>query len=293
MEFISKVTTPIVSVLSFSTKIMLRLLGIKPTSEPAVTEEEIKILIDQGRQSGVFEDVEQEIVERVFRLSDRTVNSLMTHRSEMIWLDAEDPLEDNIRKIIASGHSNFVVCEGELDLVIGILKVKDLLSEYASGHTVSVKTALQMPPFVPEGMNALEVLERLRQVKSPLALVVDEYGTIAGMFTLTDVLEAIVGDIPGIDEEGEAEATQREDGSWLLDGMMSVDELQMLLDLDELPEEEIGYETVGGLFMAQLGRIPVDGDKFEWHNLRFEVMDMDGHRVDKVLVVPVAPSTDL
>ena len=290
MEFVAKVTRPIVSLLSFSTEIILRLLGIKPAREPAVTEEEVKILIDQGRQSGVFEDVEQEIVERVFRLSDRTVNSLMTHRSEMVWLDAEDPLEENIKKIIASGHSNFVVCEGELDRVLGILKVKDLLSEYAGGDSVSIRAGLQMPPFVPEGMNALEVVERLRQVKSPLALVVDEYGTIAGMVTLTDVLEAIVGDIPGIDEEGEAEATQREDGSWLLDGMMAVDELQMLLDLDELPEEDMNYDTVGGLFMAQLGRIPIVGDKFEWHDLHFEVMDMDGHRVDKVLVMPMPPA---
>jgi len=292
MEFVAKVAKPLVSLLSFSTEILVRLLGIKPTSEPSITEEEIKILIEQGRLSGIFEDVEQEIVERVFRLSDRTVNSLMTHRSEMVWLDAEDPLEVNIKKIVASGHSNFLVCEGEIDHVLGILQVKDLLSEYASGQPVSIKTALQMPPFVPEGMNALKVLERLRQVKAPLAVVVDEYGTIAGMFTLTDVLEAIVGEIPGTDKEGEAKATHREDGSWLLDGMMSVDELQMLLDLDELPEEDVNYDTVGGLFMAQLGRIPMVGDKFEWHDLHFEVMDMDGHRVDKVLIMPVKPSAD-
>lgn len=290
MEFVAKIARPVVSLLSFSTEILVRLLRIRPTSEPAITEEEVKILIEQGRQTGIFEDVEQEIVERVFRLSDRTVNSMMTHRSEMVWLDVEDTLEENIKKIVASGHSNFIVCEGDLDRVLGILKVKDLLSEYAGGHAVSIKTALQMPPFVPEGMNALEVVERLRQVKSPLALVVDEYGTIAGMVTLTDVLEAIVGDIPGLDDEGEAEATQREDGSWLLDGMMSVDELQLLLDLDELPEEDMNYDTVGGLFMAQLGRIPVVGDKFQWHNLHFEVMDMDGHRVDKVLIMPMPPT---
>jgi putative hemolysin len=290
MEFFAKIARPVVSLLSFSTEILVRLLRIKPTSEPAITEEEVKILIEQGRQTGIFEDVEQEIVERVFRLSDRTVNSMMTHRSEIVWLDVEDPLEQNIKMIVASGHSNYVVCEGDLDQVLGILKVKDLLSEYAGGHAVSIETGLQMPPFVPEGMNALEVVERLRQVKSPLALVVDEYGTIAGMVTLTDVLEAIVGDIPGLDDEGEAEATQREDGSWLLDGMMSVDELQLLLDLDELPEEEMNYDTVGGLFMAQLGRIPVVGDKFQWHNLHFEVMDMDGHRVDKVLIMPMPPT---
>jgi len=289
MQFVATITKPFVSVLSFSTEITLRLMGIKPASEPTVTEEEVKILIDQGRESGVFEDVEQEIVERVFRLSDRTVNSLMTHRSEMVWLDTEDPLEENINKIISSGHSNFVVCKGGVDQVIGVLRAKDLLREYAAGRSVSIPASLQMPPFVPQGMNALEVVDRLRQDRSPVALIVNEYGDIDGMVTLTDVLEAIVGDLPALDVDGEPEAMQREDGSWLLDGMMSVDELQMLLDLDELPDDSDDYDTVGGLFMAQLGRIPAVGDKFEWHDIRFEVMDMDGHRVDKVLVMPVKP----
>src|SRR5215207_4253057 len=269
MEFVAKVAKPLVSLLSFSTEILVRLLGINPTSEPSITEEEIKILIEQGRLSGIFEDVEQEIVERVFRLSDRTVNSLMTHRSEMAWLDVEDPLEENINKILASGHSNFVVCKGNFDKVIGILRAKDLLREYAAGRSVAIPESLPMPPFVPEGMKALEVVARLRHDKSPVALIVDEYGTIDGMVTLTDVLEAIVGDIPALDADGEPESTRREDGSWLLDGMMPVDELQMLLDLDELPDDSDEYDTLGGLFMAQMGRIPTAGDKFEWNDLRF------------------------
>src|SRR5215211_9408254 len=289
MEFVSRIARPLVSLLSFSTEVLVRFLRIKPTSEPAITEEEITILIEQGRETGVFEDVEQEIVERVFRLSDRTVNSLMTHRSQMVWLNAEDPLGENINKIISSGHSNFVVCKGDMDQVIGILRAKDLLREYAAGRSVSIPASLQMTPFVPQGMNALEVVGRLRQDRSPVALIVNEYGEIDGMVTLTDVLEAIVGDLPALDVDGEPEAMQREDGSWLLDGMMSVDELQMLLDLDELPDDSDDYDTVGGLLMAQLGRIPAVGDKFEWHDIRFEVMDMDGHRVDKVLVMPVKP----
>jgi putative hemolysin len=289
MNFISKVATPLVSLLSFSTEILVRVLRIKPTSEPAITEEEVKILIEQGRQTGIFEDVEQEIVERVFRLSDRTVNSLMTHRSEIVWLDVENPLEENIKKILASGHTNFVVCKGNFDKVIGILRAKDLLRDYAAGRSIAIPTSLPMPPFVPEGTKALEVVARLRHNKSPVALIVDEYGTIDGMVTLTDVLEAIVGDIPALDDEGEPAAVQREDGSWLLDGMMPVDELQMLLDLDELPADSDDYDTLGGLFMAQMGRIPTVGDKFDWSDLRFEVMDMDGHRVDKVLIMPVKP----
>lgn len=289
MAFISKLTTPLVNLLSFSTDITTRLLGVKPLSDPVVTEEEIKILIEQGRQSGIFEDTEQKMVERVFRLSDRTVSSLMTHRSEMIWLDKNDPLEENLKKIIASGYSNFVVCDKSLDDVLGITRVKDLLAEYANDRPVSVATSSEQPPVVPEGMSALDVLERLREVKAPLALVVDEYGTVAGMVTLTDVLEAIVGSIPGLDITDDPSATRREDGSWLLDGMMSIHELQLLLDLDKLPDDGPNYETVGGLFIAQLGRIPIVGDKFEWEQLRFEVMDMDGHRVDKALITPIVP----
>jgi putative hemolysin len=291
MQFVATVTKPFVSLLSLSTEIILRLLGIKAASEPAVTEEEVKILIDQGRAAGVFEDMEHDIVERVFRLSDRTVNSLMTHRSEMVCLDVEDPIADNINKMISSGHSNFVVCKGDVDKVIGVLRAKDLLREYAAGRSLAIPSSLQLPPFVPEGMNALEVVERLRRQKSPVALIVDEYGSIEGMVTLTDVLEAIVGDIPALDADGEPEAVQREDGSWLLDGMMSVDELQMLFNWDELPDDSNDYDTLGGLFMAQLGRIPMVGDKFEWQNLTFEVVDMDGHRVDKALVMPFKPPT--
>jgi putative hemolysin len=291
MQFISTIARPFVSFLSASTELVVRLLGIKPASEPSVTEEEVKILIEQGRETGVFEDVEQEIVERVFRLSDRSVNSLMTHRSEMVWLDLEDPLEENIEKIITSGHTNFIVCQGDFDHVIGVLRAKDVLRQYAESGSVSIPQSLPMPPFVPEGVNALEVVARLRHDKSPVALVVDEYGTIDGMVTLTDVLEAIVGDIPALDEKGEPAATKRDDGSWLLDGMMPVDELQMLLDMDELPADSDDYDTVGGLFMAQMGRVPAVGDKFEWNDLRFEVVDMDGHRVDKVLVMPMKPPT--
>ena len=289
MQFVATIARPFVSLLSASTELVVRLLGIKPASEPTITEEEVKILIEQGRATGVFEDVEQEIVERVFRLSDRSINSLMTHRSEMVWLDVEDPLEENIQKIIASGHTNFIVCKGNFEHVIGVLRAKDLLREYANGRAIAIPASLPMPPFIPEGVNALELVARLRHDKSPVALVVDEYGTIDGMVTLNDVLEAIVGDIRALDEKGEPAATKREDGSWLLDGMMAVDELQMILDLDELPDDSGDYDTLGGLFMAQMGRVPAVGDTFEWNDLRFEVVDMDGHRVDKVLVMATKP----
>lgn len=285
MSFISKLAAPLVHFLSSATDTTLRIIGAQPSDQPPVTEEEIKILMDQGRQSGIFEELEQEMIERVFRLGDRTVNSLMTHRSEMIWLDIEDPFEENMQKIIASGRSNFVVCRGDLDHFVGMARAKALLAEYMNGKPNSINTSIEHPPFVPEGMKALELVKRLREAKSPLALVTDEYGSISGMITLTDVLEAIVGDIPSTSEYmDEPEATQREDGSWLFDGVMAVEELQMILDVDELPNEDANYDTVGGLVMAYLGHIPTEGEHFIWNNLRFEVMDMDGLRVDKVLV---------
>jgi putative hemolysin len=290
MQFLSKISRPLVSLLTASTDAVLRLLGIKSSSEPGVTEEEIKVLIEQGTDTGVFEEAEHDIVERVFRLGDRTVRSLMTPRPEMVWLDTEDALEENLRKVIASGHSNFVVCKGGLDEIQGIVRAKALLAQYASGQPVSLLASSQPPPVIPETMKALKAIERLRAEKSPFALVVDEYGSIAGMITVTDVLEAIVGEFPGLDESGEEpEATQREDGSWLLDGQMSVHDLQMILELDDFPGEEANYDTISGLFMVLLGRIPVVGDHFEWENLRFEVLDMDGNRVDKVLAAPLPP----
>jgi len=282
-----KITTPIVNLLSFSTEFTLRLLGIKSVDEPAVTEEEIKILIDQGRKSGVFEDVEQKIVERVFRMSDRTVNSIMTYRAEIVWLDVDDPFEVSIDKVIESGHTNFVLSQGDLDNIVGIVRAKDLLAECAGGDPVSVRTSPQLPPLFPKGMNALDAVERMREERSPLALILDEFGSIIGLVTLTDVLEAIIGEMPGMDVNDGPEATQREDGSWLVDGIMSVDELQLLLEMDVLPEQDTDYETVSGMLMVYLGRIPHVGDTFEWRNLRFEVMDLDGFRVDKVLVTPL------
>jgi putative hemolysin len=172
-------------------------------------------------------------------------------------------------------------------------RTKDLLAEYVKGKPASIKTSAQQPPLVLERMDALDVVDRLRKAMAPLALVVDEYGSIAGMVTLTDILEALIGDMPGLDVDNEPEATQREDGSWLVDGMMSVEELQPLLDIDELPAEDANYETVSGLFMAHLGRIPLVGDKFEWRQFHFEVMDMDRHRVDKAMIMPVMPQSKI
>lgn len=287
MQTVSRIAKPAVSILGLSTETVLRILRARPSGEPSITEEEIKMMIDEGTRIGVFDHVEQEIMERVFRLGDRKISSLMAPRTEMVWLDVEDPLEENLSKMKAAGHSNFLICQGELDQVIGVARIKDLFARCAEDQPVGITPISPSPPFVPESMTVLEALNKLKESQSEMALVIDEYGSIDGMVTLTDLLEAIVGDIPAIDVEGEPEAIQREDGSWLFDGMLAIDDLRMFLDLDELPHEDEGaYETLGGLVMAELGRIPSTGDRIEWKHLRFEVVDMDGHRVDKVMVTP-------
>jgi putative hemolysin len=286
MGALARLASPVVVLLSASTDAVLRLLGLKPSGEPLVTEEEVKMMINEGAQVGVFEEVEQEIVERVFRLGDRRASSLMTYRTEMVILDVEDPLEANLEKIAATGHSRYPVCKGNLDEIIGVVQVRDLFAQERRGQAVDLQVDLQPPVFIPEAMPALELLERLREQKSHLALIIDEFGGLMGMVTITDVLEAIVGDIPTLDDQIEdPDIIEREDGSYLLNGMLSTEELKDLLDVDELPEEEnAGYETLGGMLMAKLGGIPRAGDAMLWDRWRFEVMDMDGYRVDKVLV---------
>ena len=285
MKALSRLATPLVSLLSISTQAVLRLLGIRPSGEPAMTEEEVKMMIDEGTQDGVFEEAEQEIFERVFRLGDRRASSLMTYRTEMVLLDVEDPLDTNLDKITSSGHSRFPVCKGNPDEILGIVQVKDLFAQERSGQAVDLQAAIQPAVFIPEAMPALDLLEHLREKKNHLALIVDEFGGVMGMVTINDVLEAIVGGIPTLEDKvEEPDIVQREDGSYLIDGMLSTEELKDLLDLDVLPNEEsAGYETLGGMLMAEMGRIPNTGDSTSWNGWRFEVVDMDGNRVDKVL----------
>jgi putative hemolysin len=286
MNGLARLGRPIVALLSSSTEVVFRLFRIKPSSEPSVTEEEIKMMIYEGAQVGVFEDAEQEIVERVFRLGDRRAISMMTYRTEMVFLDVEDTLDVNLGKIASSGYSRFPVCKGELDDILGIVQVKDIFAQVQNGQEIDLQTAIQPAVFIPEGMSALELLERLREKKSHLALIMDEFGGITGMVTINDMLEAIVGDIPMLEDQiEEPDIIQREDGSYLLDGMLSTVELKDLLDLDKLPDEdEAGYKTLGGMIMAEIRRIPNAGDTTFWNGWRFEVVDMDGHRVDKILV---------
>lgn len=288
MRWIAIVAGPVVHLLSLSTEAVLRLLGVDSTSdEPLVTEEEIKVLVRQGAEAGMFEAAEQDMVERVFRLGDQRVSALMTPRLEVIWLDLNDPAEVNRRKMSESRHSRFPVCQGTLDNVLGVVHVTDVLSSSLSGQPIDLATLLRQPLFIPESTPALRILELFKQSGTHIAMIVDEYGVIQGIVTLNDVMEVIIGDVPFADQPAEEDVIRREDGSWLLDGMLPIDEVKELLDVDEFPGEDRGsYQTLGGFVITQLGHIPKSSDYFEWEKFRFEVMDMDGNRVDKVLVVP-------
>jgi magnesium and cobalt exporter, CNNM family len=287
MQMLSRVAYPAVQLLGLSTEFLLRALGMKPSTEPPVTEEEIRALIEQGTQAGMFEEAEQEMVERVFRLGDRRVGAVMTPRTEIVWLDREASAQAIRQTITESAHSRFLVADGSLDNVLGVVHAKDLLAHLLGEQVVDLAATLQQPLYVPESMRALKVLELFKQSGTHIALVIDEYGGIQGLVTPSDILEAIVGDLPEAGEQVEPLAVQREDGSWLLDGMLPVDEFKDLFDLDELPGEDQGiYQTLAGFVIMQLGRIPTAADHFEWEGLKIEVVDMDGNRVDKVLVTP-------
>ncbi len=287
MQMLATIASPIAHLLGISTDAILRVLGIRPSKEPQITEEEIRVLIEQGTEEGTFEEAEQDMVERVFRLGDRPVSALMTPRPDIIWLDLDDTAEENRQKIIDSGYSRYPVCQGELDNVLGIIPVTDLLARCFRGEKLDLTIGLRQPVFVPESTRGLKVLELFKQTVTHMALVVDEYGVIQGLVTLNDVMIEIVGDVPSGDEQEEPQIVRREDGSWLLDGMLSIDEFFELFNLEELQNEHRGsYQTLGGFVMTHLGRIPAVTDHFEWQGMRLEVMDMDGNRVDKVLIVP-------
>ena len=293
MQLLATVASPAVRLLSASTELVVRLLGVRPSGEPAVTEEEIRILIGQGTRAGVFQTQEEELVERVFELGDAAVVELMTPRPRIVWLDVEAPDAENWRLMAASGHTFYPVCEGELDRVLGLVSIKDLWAGQVGGQPVELREALHRPLFVPERGSAFKLLEVFKQSGAHIALVVDEYGGIEGLITLIDILEALVGDVPAARDGEEPPAVRRDDGTWLVDGLLPVDDLAELFPQLDFPDDVPGdYQTLSGLAMARLARIPSAGDHFDWADLRFEVLDMDGNRVDKVLVRPSSSEPD-
>jgi putative hemolysin len=286
MTVLSMATYPLVKVLSWSTDAVLLLLRVSKTDEPLVTEKEIRLMIDQGTEAGVFHKGEKEMVSNVMRLDALKVGAIMTPRMDMYYLDVANPVEENRKKLIESPHSIIPVCKGGLDNVLGVIESKDLLRRSLTGEALNLAAAVRPVNYIPKSLSPVQLLEEFKRSKVALGLVVDEYGEIAGLATLKDVLEAIVGDIPSDEEEDEQpEYVQRADGSWLLDGTLTVEKFKQIFDVEALPDEEAGnFHTIGGFVMLQLGHIPRAADHFIWDGLYFEVVDMDRNRVDKILV---------
>lgn len=293
MRLLSRLTKPFVVSLSFCTNAVLSMLGIKDNGNRGVTEEEIAASLEEGLDAGVIEAHEHQMVRNVFRLDDRQVGSMMIPRGDMAWLNLEDTLDENLAVIKEHGHSRYPVCRGGLDDVVGVATAQQLLQQFAQTHTADLTLGLQSAVFVPETLSGMELLEHFRASSSQMVFVVDEYGEVQGVITLRDVLEAITGEFTTADEPEEAWAVQREDGSWLIDGLIPVPELKDRLGLKNLPDEDRGrYNTLAGLVMMLLGRLPKTADHVEWDAWRFEVVDMDGKRIDKLLVSRTAEPVD-
>ncbi len=289
MNWLSAATRPLVAFLSVATTAVLRLLGIDSDAARPVTEEEIAASLEEGVDAGVIEQQEHQMVRNVFRLDERQIGSMMIPRAEIVWLDAEAPLPELLARITESGHTRFPVCRGSLDEVLGVLGAHRLLEPLARGDEPRVAELVQPPVFVPETLSGMELLDHFRRSNADLVFVVDEYGAVQGVIAERDLLEAITGEFtaPAGDD---AWAVQRDDGSWLMDGLIPVPELKDRLEIKELPEEERGrYNTLAGMIMLLLGRLPRTADAVLWEDWRFEVVDLDGKRVDKVLVTRTEP----
>jgi putative hemolysin len=281
ITFFAKVTHPIVWLLNKITNIFFRIFNIKRTKDDAVTEEEIKTMITEGTEAGTIDEAEQEIIERVFHLGDRNITSLMTHRSDIIWFNLEDN-EDKIKeKILGEPHSAYPICDGEIDNIKGVVSIKDL---YVSPDHVPFREIMQPALFIPENNSPYQVLEKFKQSQIHSAFIVDEYGSILGLITLNDILEAIVGDIPQTDVD-DYEIKEREDGSFLIDAQIPFyDFLTKFEKTEWMNEGQHDFDTLAGFILHELERIPKAGDKLEWKGFTIEIVDMDGHRIDKVLV---------
>ena len=285
MRLLSRIASPAVYLLSASTNGLLKVLGIKGSTEPPVTEEEIKVLITHGTEAGVFEQSEQNLVESIFTLDNLFVTQLMKPRLEVVWLNLKWSLEELQKQIINSPYSRLPVGDGSLDHVLGVVKAKDLLSRQLAGEPLDLRRSLKQPLFVTETTTALQLLEIFKKSHTHLALVVDEYGGVEGLVTMQDVLEAIVGDMPLMSGRAVEYAVKREDGSWLLDGRLSIEEFKEIFSIKRVPGDERGaFHTLAGFVIAYLGRLPVTAEQFEWGGLRFEIIDIDRKRIDKVLV---------
>ena len=297
MVVLEKVSKPVSFILAKSSRFLLWLLRIEDKNDDIVTEEEIKLMIEEGREDGTIEQEEEDIIKRVFKLDDQKVESIMTPRNEIIWIDLEDDRDINKVKIIESKRSIFPIAKGELDDFIGVVQAKDILSVMFTDEEFDVYKIVNEPLVVSEHLETLELLKEFKENQGyvHMSLVVDEFGSVEGLITLNDLLEGIVGDIPGIDEEDEPEAIQRDDGTWLIDGRYPIDKFKELFDFkDSLPdEEEDNYTTLAGFILSISGTIPDEEDKYECGRFIFEIIDIDGHQIDKVLVTDLGPQEEI
>ena len=297
MLILTKVSRPISVILAKSSSFLLWVMRIDRRTDDIVTEEEIELMIKEGREDGTIEQEEEDIIKRVFKLDDQKVESIMTPRNEIIWIDLEDDRDVNKIKIIESKRSIFPIASGELDDFIGVVQAKDILSAMFTEDEFDVHKIVKEPLVVSEHLETLELLKEFKENQEyvHMSLVVDEFGSVEGLITLNDLLEGIVGDIPGIDEDDEPKATQRLDGNWLIDGRYPIDRFKELFELKEnLPdEEEDGYTTLAGFILSLSGTIPDEGDRYDCGRFIFEIIDVDGHQIDKVLVIDLGPEEEI
>jgi putative hemolysin len=283
MRIISVITYPFIWLLTRSSNIIVRLFNIKSDNNQ-VTEEEIKAIISEGTEHGAIEEAEQEIIERVFHLGDRNITSLMTHRSDIVWFDVNDNEEKIREKIIAEPHSVYPICDSEIDNIKGVVSIKDI---YVADDLTLFKDLMKTALFVPENNTAYQVMEKFKESQIHSCFIVDEYGSVLGMITLNDIMEAIIGEMPQSDIDDDYEMVRRDDGSYLVDAQIPFFDFLSRFDKTEWAnEEEHGFDTLAGCILHELERIPQTGDKLPWRGFTFEIIDMDGHRIDKVLVTP-------
>ena len=280
MYAFAKITHPIVWLLSRTSNGFFKLFNIKQSKDDSVTEEEIKAIISEGTEAGTIEEEEKEIIERIFHLGDRNITSLMTHRSDILWFDLNDNEEKIREKIIAEPHSIYPICDGDLDDIKGVVSIKDL---YVSDDLTLFKDLMQPALFVPDNNSAYQVMEKFKESKIHSCFIVDEYGSVRGMITLNDILEAIVGDIPQMHSE-DYEIVEREDGSYIIDAQIPFYDFLSKFNQTDLLQQDEQYDTLAGCILHELERIPKSGDKMDWNGFHIEIIDMDGHRIDKVLV---------
>ncbi len=285
MRLLARLTHPLVRFFSISSDIILRIMGSKYPNDPPISEEEIRVLMKQGADAGIFEKTERDFVENIFKMDDVRIVTIMTPRKDIVYWEIEDSTEANIKKVIESPHDVMPVCEGGLDHTRGMLQAKDLLAERRLSTMEDLKPVLKPILYVPESISPMRPLENFKNAKNSIALVVDEYGSVQGLVTLYDVLEGFVGDIPWLQSASEPDAVRRDDGSWLIDGGYGVEKFKDLFHLSHIPgEEDNAFHTMAGLVMSQVGRVPAAADCFEWNGFKIEVLDMDGNRIDKILV---------